>query len=131
MAAIASRFQPRARVYGGIDWQCPYCGHLNISTIKRTNWRIECKGTHCRRTLGVGAALYGLNKGRMERDPDDIVIAEEIEEQRENLPATLLLELPFDNSGVPVVTRFTDLVYNDTVTNGDNSIPPAIVPDPS
>jgi hypothetical protein len=53
-----------ARIQGSMEWCCPFCGHLNRSTLPYENsGRIRCNGSDCRRAMAVGLVFNQMTAG--------------------------------------------------------------------
>src|SRR5262245_16645229 len=60
-----------ARVQGRMEWCCPFCGHLNYSTLHYANgFKVRCNGSDCRRKLAVGLTFYPMASGFKIPAPD-------------------------------------------------------------
>ena len=63
-----------ARIHGSMEWCCPYCGHLNRSTLHyKMFWRVQCNGSDCRRTMAIGLLFYPMAAGFKVPPPDSIM----------------------------------------------------------
>jgi hypothetical protein len=66
-----------ARIQGSMQWCCPFCGHLNRSSLHYKNsWRIRCSGSDCRRAIAVGVTFYRMVGGFKPVPPDTVMPVE-------------------------------------------------------
>jgi hypothetical protein len=73
---------PFARVQGSMQWCCPYCSHLNRSTLHyRTGWKVQCNGSDCRRTVAIGLTFYPMTTG-FKVPPTDAIMPIEISTEK-------------------------------------------------
>jgi hypothetical protein len=63
-----------ARVQGMMEWCCPFCGHLNRSSLHYKNsWRVRCSGSDCRRSMAIGLMFHPMAPGFKVPPPDSIM----------------------------------------------------------
>lgn len=71
-------FVPRIRIWGNVQWICPYSGHFNSDRMTAQSYRLTCRPTsdlRCGRRFVPGVVLYPISPGRPARSfPPDWVI---------------------------------------------------------
>jgi len=66
------RYELRMRVVGTLHWLCPACGNLNRTRLWPVTWRLQCRGSSCRRKFLFGYRLLQLKKGVRAIRPLDV-----------------------------------------------------------
>lgn len=76
------RYHVRANFAGSLTWVCPYCGHVNRTTLFRTAYYVRCTGSirdtgkpyGCNAKLIPKLSLAALPSGGRHTTPPDYVI---------------------------------------------------------